>query len=39
VLLIGEEEMNSGRLTLKNMVSGEQQKMGINEMIKLIRKV
>jgi histidyl-tRNA synthetase len=39
VLLIGEEEMNSGRLTLKNMVSGEQQKMEINEIIKLIRKV
>ncbi|GMT45869.1 MAG: histidine--tRNA ligase [bacterium] len=36
VLLIGEEEMNTGRLTLKNMVSGEQQKMEISEIIKLI---
>ncbi len=34
VLLIGEEEMNSGRLTLKNMVSGEQQKLDINAVVK-----
>jgi histidyl-tRNA synthetase len=34
VLLIGEEEMNSGRITLKNMVSGEQQKLDIDTVVK-----
>ncbi len=36
VLLIGEEEMNSGKLTLKNMVTGEQKKWKIEEIIKII---
>ncbi len=37
VLLIGEEEMNTGRLTLKNMATGEQKKVVIEEIIKAIR--
>ena len=37
VLLIGEEEMNTGKLTLKNMISGEQQKMEIEEIIKCLK--
>ncbi len=36
VLLIGEEEMNTGKLTLKNMVTGKQKKLGIEEIIKAI---
>ncbi len=34
VLLIGAEEMNTGQLTLKNMVSGEQQKLDIDAVVK-----
>jgi histidyl-tRNA synthetase len=37
VLLIGEEEMQTGKLTLKNMTSGEQQKLGVEEMIALLK--
>ena len=37
VLLIGQEEMNTGKLTLKNMVSGEQQKTEIEEIIKCLK--
>lgn len=33
VVIIGEEEMNSGQLTLKNMKSGEQWKLSIDEAI------
>jgi histidyl-tRNA synthetase len=36
VLLIGEEEMKTGKLTLKNMVNGEQQKMETDEIIRLM---
>lgn len=31
VVLIGETEMDSGKLTLKNMVSGEQEQLGVEE--------
>lgn len=34
VVLIGEEEMQSGKLTLKNMQSGEQEKLSVEEIIK-----
>jgi len=34
VLLIGEEEMNTGKLTLKNMVSGQQQKLDVDAVVK-----
>jgi histidyl-tRNA synthetase len=37
-ILIGEEEMMTGQLTLKNMVSGEQQKMGLDEVIQVLIK-
>jgi len=37
VLLIGEEEMNTGRFTLKNMVSGEQQKLNIDAVVKELK--
>ena len=33
VLLIGSEEMQSGKFTLKNMLSGEQSKVGLEEII------
>ncbi|MFM2268520.1 MAG: hypothetical protein RL757_1961 [Bacteroidota bacterium] len=36
VVVVGEEEMTSGLLTLKNMVSGEQQKLDLLEIIKQI---
>lgn len=36
VVLIGEEERLSGKITLKNMYSGEQSKVSINELIHLI---
>jgi histidyl-tRNA synthetase len=36
VILIGEDEINSGLLTLKNMHSGEQQKLTINNLITTI---
>ena len=37
VLLIGEREMESGKYTLKNMLSGEQQTEGLPELIKRIK--
>ncbi|NWJ49557.1 MAG: histidine--tRNA ligase [Bacteroidetes bacterium] len=37
VILIGDEEMNTGILTLKNMKSGEQLKLAIAECIKTIK--
>ncbi|TLV03059.1 histidine--tRNA ligase [Dyadobacter luticola] len=36
VILIGSEELNSGLLTLKNMKSGEQQKLKIEDIISLL---
>ena len=36
VVLIGSEEMQSGQLTLKNMKTGEQQKVNVEEIIKLV---
>ena len=36
VILIGSDEMESGLLTLKNMKSGEQQKLTIEEVITLL---
>ncbi len=36
VLVIGEDEMQSGRLTLKTMASGEQQQLDMEELIQLI---
>lgn len=36
VLLIGEEEMSSGKLSLKNMKTGEQQKIGIEDIIAVL---
>lgn len=37
VLLIGEEEMQTGALTLKNMVSGEQNRLHAEELIKKLQ--
>ena len=37
VLLIGEEEMNSGILTLKDMESGEQHKNTLDQLIELVK--
>ncbi len=36
VLLIGEEEMNTGKLTLKNMVTGEQQKLDVEAVVEVL---
>ena len=36
VVLVGSEEMQSGKLTLKNMDSGEQERLTIEELIKMI---
>ncbi len=36
VIVLGSEEMTTGLLTLKNMISGEQQKLDLAEIIKLI---
>ncbi|MFZ4260933.1 histidine--tRNA ligase [Sphingobacterium sp. HJSM2_6] len=36
VLLVGEEEMQSGQLTLKNMKSGEQQKVSKQDLIRIL---
>lgn len=33
VVLVGEEEMNSNTFTLKNMVSGEQSKLSLSELV------
>ncbi len=38
VLLIGEEEMNSGKLTLKNMQTGEQQKVDADALSEILKK-
>lgn len=37
VVLIGEQEMNSGELTIKNMESGEQSNMNMNRIVSQIR--
>lgn len=37
VILIGEEEMQSGKLTLKNMISGEQEKLSVAEIIEKVK--
>ncbi len=37
VLVIGEDEMQSDRLTLKNMASGEQQQLDMEELIQVIQ--
>jgi histidyl-tRNA synthetase len=37
VALAGENEMNEGKLTLKNMESGEQQMLTIDEIIEQIK--
>jgi len=37
VVLIGETEMGSGKLTLKNMASGEQEQLGIEEIVEKLR--
>lgn len=37
VLLIGDEEMKSGHFTLKNMNTGEQQKVNLNELITILK--
>lgn len=34
VIVIGEDEINSGKLTLKNMETGEQEQLTIEEIIK-----
>ncbi len=36
VVLIGEEEIQNGTLSLKNMISGEQQKLAISELVSTI---
>ena len=37
VVLVGENEMNEGKLTLKNMTTGEQQLLSVEEMIAVLR--
>ena len=37
VILIGESEMQSGLLTLKNMESGEQQQLRIDQIIEFLK--
>ena len=37
VALVGETEMNEGKMTLKNMATGEQQKLTVAEAIELVR--
>lgn len=39
VVLIGEQEMEAKKYTLKNMVTGEQEKLPIEEMVKRIKEV
>jgi histidyl-tRNA synthetase len=36
VIMIGEEEMNSGQLSLKNMKTGEQEKVDFNQLIEIV---
>ncbi|MBQ2332624.1 MAG: histidine--tRNA ligase [Prevotella sp.] len=38
VVLVGENEMNTGKLTLKNMTTGEQTQVDINELIEQVSK-
>jgi histidyl-tRNA synthetase len=38
VVLVGENEMNTGKLTLKNMTTGEQTQVDINELIEQVYK-
>ena len=38
VVLVGSNEMKSGKLTVKNMENGEQDNLTINELVKLIQK-
>ena len=38
VVLVGSDEMESGKLTVKNMENGEQQNLTINELIDLVQK-
>ena len=37
VIVIGEDEINSGKLTLKNMETGEQEQKTIEEIIEFIK--
>ncbi|MFM7053322.1 MAG: His/Gly/Thr/Pro-type tRNA ligase C-terminal domain-containing protein, partial [Bacteroidota bacterium] len=37
VVLVGSEEISSGQLTLRNMVNGEQMKISLEEIIKLVQ--
>jgi histidyl-tRNA synthetase len=37
VIIIGEEEKNSNLFTLKNMVTGEQQKQAIHQIIEIVK--
>lgn len=37
VAIIGEDEMNEGKITLKNMETGEQQKLALGEIIDLLK--
>jgi len=37
VVLAGEDEMRTGKLTLKNMQSGEQQSLSIEEIIQKLK--
>ncbi|MDH5398140.1 MAG: His/Gly/Thr/Pro-type tRNA ligase C-terminal domain-containing protein, partial [Cyclobacteriaceae bacterium] len=36
VVIVGSDEMNSGQLTVKNMVSGDEEKLTVDELIKHI---
>jgi histidyl-tRNA synthetase len=38
VALVGENEMNEGKVTLKNMTTGEQKLISLEEMINMIKK-
>ena len=38
VVIVGGDEMQSGHLTLKNMASGEQEKLAIETIIEKIKK-
>ncbi|MEQ8624679.1 MAG: histidine--tRNA ligase [Vicingaceae bacterium] len=37
VIMVGEDEMKSGNLSLKNMISGEQQKLTVDELLKQLK--
>ena len=36
VVMVGEDEMKSGKLSIKNMQTGDQEKMNISELIKIL---